>query len=227
MVFDSSYLILLVPAVLLSLYAQFKVQSTFKKYLSVNNSKGLTGAMVARTILDRQGMPDVEIELVEGYLSDHYDPQSRTVRLSPEVYNGTSVSSLGVAAHETGHAIQHGTRYLPLSIRSILVPIANIGSWIAIPLIILGLIIQQVGLVIFGIIIFSMAVAFQLITLPVEINASKRALAILSDGFLTPDELKHTKEVLSAASMTYVAAGTVAFAEFLKSILQFFNSRND
>lgn len=228
MYFDTTYLLLVVPAILLSLYAQFKVQSTFSKYLNVSNGRGITGAQVARRILDEQGLHNVEVEQVDGHLSDHYDPGTRTVRLSPEVYNGTSVSSLGVAAHETGHAIQHSTRYLPLSIRASLVPVANIGgTWIAIPLILLGFFIQMSGLILLGIILFSAAVAFQLITLPVEFNASKRALSILSNGFLTSDELRDTKRVLDAAALTYVAAATVALAELLRYVILFFSSQSD
>ncbi len=228
MPFDINYFILVVPAILLSLYAQFKVQSTFKKYQSISNGRGITGSQVARKILDDQGLHDVEVEQVDGYLSDHYDPRARTVRLSPEVYNGTSVSSLGVAAHETGHAIQHSTRYIPLSIRASLVPVANIGgTWIAFPLIFLGFIIQASGLILLGIILFSAAVAFQLVTLPVEFNASSRALTILRNGFLSSDELRHTRKVLNAAALTYVAAATVAVAELLRYILMFVSSQDE
>ncbi len=228
MPFDISYFILVIPAILLSLYAQFKVQSTFKKYQSVSNAKGITGSQVARKILDDQGLLDVEVELVDGHLSDHYDPRTRTVRLSPDVYNGTSVSSLGVAAHETGHAIQHSTRYIPLSIRASLVPVANIGgTWIAFPLIFMGFLIQASGLILLGIVLFSAAVAFQLVTLPVEFNASSRALAILRNGFLSSDELRHTRKVLNAAALTYVAAATIAVAELIRYIMMFVSSNDE
>lgn len=225
MYFDSYYLILIVPALILSLYAQFKVKSTFAKYLTVTNEGGITGAEVARKILDEEGLYDVRVEMIDGYLSDHYDPRTRIVRLSPDVFKGTSVSSLGVAAHETGHALQHSTHYAPLSIRSSLVPVANIGgNWISIPLIMLGFILQSSGLILTGIIIFSTVVAFQLITLPVEFNASSRALRILGNGFLTQHELARTKKVLNAAALTYVAAATVALAELLRFILLFVSS---
>ena len=226
MFFDNYYIILVLPAILLSLYAQFKVQNTFKKYLSISNDRGLTGAQVARKILDSNGLQDIAVEQVDGHLSDHYDPRARTVRLSHEVYSGTSVASIGVAAHETGHALQHNTRYIPLTIRASLFPVANIGSWISVPLIILGFIINFSNLIILGIIIFSLAVAFQLITLPVEFNASRRALAILSNGFLTPNELKDTRKVLNAAALTYVAAATVALAELLRFVLMFISSKS-
>lgn len=226
MVFDFYYIVLVLPAILLSLYAQYKVHSTFNKYLNVTNWRGLTGAQVARKILDEEGLYDVEIEETYGHLTDHYDPKTKTVRLSSEVYHGTSLSSLGVAAHETGHALQHKTAYLPLSIRNSLVPIANIGSWAAVPLIILGFALQAANLILLGIITFSAAVAFQVITLPVEFNASRRALNILSE-FLTPDELRHTKKVLAAAALTYVAATLVAIAELLRFILIFFSSARE
>ena len=228
MYFDIYYLILIIPALLLSLYAQYKVKNTFSRYLSVPNGRGITGAEVARKILDEHGLYSIDVEMIDGFLSDHFDPRAQKVRLSREVYNGTSVSSLGVAAHETGHAIQHNTHYMPLQIRNSLIPVASIGgNWIAIPLILLGLLFQSPSLFLPGIIVFSSVVAFQFITMPVEFNASSRALKILGNGFLTQNELANTKKVLNAAALTYVAASTVALAELLRYILLFMGTQRD
>ena len=159
--------------------------------------------------------------MTEGFLSDHYNPKDKTVRLSPEVYRGTSVSSLGVAAHETGHAMQHSEKYMPLAIRAAFVPAANFGSWLAMPLILLGVFIKSTGLLWLGVIAFSVAVLFQIITLPVEFNASRRAmLALNNGGFLTHDELKPTKKVLGAAALTYVAAAIASIAQLVSLVTQ-------
>ncbi|MGE5329075.1 MAG: zinc metallopeptidase [Deltaproteobacteria bacterium] len=211
------YLLLIVAAVILSLYAQLKVRRTFDKYSSVINSFGLNGSEIAKTILKDQGFSDINVEVIDGYLTDYYDPSSRTIRLSQSVYSGTSLSSIGVAAHETGHALQHCTNYLPLNIRSSMVHIANIGTWSTIPIIILGLIISSPKITMFGIIVLLVIIAFQIITLPVEFNASKRALTILANGFLTSDEIIETKKVLDAAALTYVAAATTSIAELIRS----------
>lgn len=221
------YLILFIFAIVLSLYAQIKVQTTFNKYLKENNNYGLTGADTARRLLDSNGLTNVQVEMVNGKLSDHYDPRDRVVRLSPEVYKGTSISSIGVSAHETGHAIQHQSGYAFLSLRSSLVPVANIGSWAAFPLILLGFFIRSAGLIGIGIIIYSIIVAFQVVTLPVEFNASNRALNMLSNGYLTSDEVNKTKKVLNAAALTYIAATAVAIIELLRLIFVFSSFSDD
>ena len=228
MFFNIYDLIFVVPATLLAFYAQYKVTSTFKKHLSFEASKRFTGGEVARRILDQNGLQDVEVEMTEGFLSDHYNPKDKTVRLSPEVYRGTSVSSLGVAAHETGHAMQHSEKYMPLAIRAAFVPAANFGSWLAMPLILLGVFIKSTGLLWLGVIAFSVAVLFQIITLPVEFNASRRAmLALNNGGFLTHDELKPTKKVLGAAALTYVAAAIASIAQLVSFILSLVTQGGD
>ncbi|MGE5329004.1 MAG: zinc metallopeptidase [Deltaproteobacteria bacterium] len=220
MFFNIYDILLVLPAMLISFYAQYKVQSTFKRNLELRGERGFTGADVARRMLDENGLMDVEVQPVEGFLSDHYDPSKKVVNLSNEVFYGNSVASLGVAAHEVGHAVQHSKNYLPLSLRASLVPIANFGSWLAMPLILLGVFIKASGLILFGVIAFSLAVAFQIVTLPVEFNASRRALATLSsNGFISEREYGPTKKVLSAAALTYVAAAAVAIAQLLSMIL--------
>ena len=226
---DPYYLMLVVPAMFFSLYAQSKVKGTFNKYTQVKNMSGYTGAQIARDILDNNGLYDVRIERINGHLTDHYDPRAKVVRLSQSVYGSTSVAAIGVAAHETGHAIQHNVSYAPLIIRNSIVPLANIGSRVAIPLAIIGLIMgaSGQGLVNVGIVLFSAVVAFQLVTLPVEFNASNRALAILEDKrMLNRDELKPTKKVLNAAALTYVAAAAVGIANLLRLILLSGRRRN-
>jgi len=207
------------PALLFALYAQSRVQGTFAKYSSLRNIRGYTGAQIAREILDSYGLYDVAVEMIRGNLTDHYDPRKKVVRLSQSVYAGSSVAAVGVAAHETGHAIQHQHSYAPLVIRSNLVPVANVGSQVAIPLAILGLIVGWAPLVNLGIILFTAVVAFQVITLPVEYNASRRALEILEEkGFLSREELQPTKKVLNAAALTYVAAAAVGIANLLRLV---------
>ncbi|MFZ5988186.1 MAG: zinc metallopeptidase [Bacillota bacterium] len=225
--FDIYYFMLVVPALLFSLYAQFKVKSTFNKYSRVANRKGLTGAEIARAILDRSGLYDVRVEAVAGELSDHYDPRTKVVRLSQVVYGSNSVAAIGVAAHETGHAIQHGNGYAPLVLRSTLVPVAGIGSSLGFPMAIVGIFLGFPMLINLGIILFSAAVAFYIITLPVEFNASSRAIRTLEDtGILNYDEIDPAKRVLSAAAMTYVASAAVALANLLRLIL-LANRRSD
>jgi len=223
------YVILVIPAFLFALYAQFKVKSTFNKYRRVLNRRGLTGADVARTILDRNGLYDVIVEPVRGELTDHYDPKTKVVRLSETVYSSASVAALGVAAHETGHAIQHQVGYAPLSLRSSLVPVAGLGSSFGPYLAIFGLIFSIDSLVSIGIILYTLAVAFYLVTLPVEFNASSRAIkALETTGILTYDEIGPAKKVLSAAAMTYVASAAVAIASLLRLVLLAAgNRRND
>jgi Zn-dependent membrane protease YugP len=220
MYFDVYYLIFVIPALIFSLYAQFKVKSAFNKYSRIRNASGMTGADVTRAILDRSGLHDVMVEGVAGDLTDHYDPRTRVVRLSQSVYGSNSIAALGVAAHETGHAIQHSEGYGPLVLRSTLVPVARIGSSLGFPLAILGLVFSFPFLVNVGIILFALAVAFYIITLPVELNASKRAIRTLEDtGILNYNEIDPAKKVLRAAAMTYVASAAVAVANLLRLLL--------
>lgn len=221
--------ILLMIAFIFSMVAQTKVSSTFNKYSRVRNKKGFTGAQVAAQMLQNAGIYDVSVQRVAGNLTDHYDPRTKTLRLSQSVYDSTSVAALGVAAHETGHAIQHDVGYAPLGLRSLLVPLANFGSRLAIPLILIGFIFSGGGstLVTIGILFFSLSVAFTLITLPVEFNASHRAIDLLvADGFLDSDEIGGAKKVLSAAAMTYVAAAFAAVAQLLR-LIAIFGRRDD
>lgn len=218
--FDSYYLMLVVPALLFSLYAQYKVKSTFNKYSRVANRGGMTGADIAKAILERSGIYDVRVEGVQGNLTDHYDPRTKVVRLSQSVYASNSVAAIGVAAHETGHAIQHNQGYAPLVLRSALVPAAQFGSNLGFPMAIAGIIFSWPVLINLGIIFFSAAVLFTLITLPVEFNASSRAIRTLEDtGILNYEEIDPAKKVLSAAAMTYVAAAAVAVANLLRLLL--------
>jgi len=214
-------MLILIPALILSLYAQYKVQSTFQKYLRVANTGGYTGAQVARRILDDQGLTDVTVELIGGRLTDHYDPRKRVLRLSAEVYHGSSVASIGVAAHESGHAIQHAYGYAPLSIRNAIVPIVNFSSQAAFIFIFLGLFFGGATLLLdIGIYLFTAVVLFQLITLPVEYNASSRAVELLAGGgYITRDEERHVRKVLSAAALTYVASAAAAVAQLLRLLM--------
>ncbi len=217
--FDPTFLFL-IPGLILAMYAQLKVQSTFARFSQVPASGRVNGAQVARAVLDSQGLHDVDVEMIQGRLSDHYDPRVKKVRLSPEVYQGYSLASLGVAAHETGHAVQHAERYLPLSIREGLVPVVNFSSSLAFPLFILGIILASTGLVKIGIILFSAVVLFQLVTLPVELNASRRALAVLqSHGFITSSEIDGTRSVLNAAALTYVASALVGILNLFRLLI--------
>ncbi len=223
--FDPTIIILL-PAFLLVMWAQVKVKSTFEQYLRVPNARGLTGADVARDILRSKGLNNVTVERVGGQLSDHYDPRQEVVRLSPQVYDGRSLAALGVAAHETGHAIQHSESYAPLGIRSAIFPAASFGSRWGLPLAIFGLFFSS-NLVLIGILIYTAAVLFQVVTLPVEFNASSRAMAILeTGGYLQRDELRPTKKVLNAAALTYVAAALMAIAQLIRLLAIFGMARD-
>lgn len=226
---DSGYFLVLL-AVLFSLYAQMKVSGTFKRYSRVRNRRGYTGAQVAQAMMQKAGIYDVRIERIAGNLTDHYDPRTKTLRLSQGVYDSNSVAALGVAAHETGHAIQHDVGYAPLGLRSFFVPLANFGSRLWLPLFVLGLFFSgNTGslLLMLGILFFSLSVVFTLITLPVEFNASRRAIRLLvDDGFLDSDEVGGARKVLSAAAMTYVAAAFTAIAQLLRLLL-LANRRND
>jgi len=219
MMFDPTY-ILLIPAILLAMYAQAKVSGTFRKYSRIMASRHMTGAEVARELLGSRGIYDVKVEMTQGRLSDHYDPRTKTLRLSPEVYQSGSLAALGVAAHEVGHAFQHDTGYGPLKLRSTIVPVASIGSQLAFPLLLAGLFFNIPNLALIGVLAFSLAVIFQLITLPVEYNASSRALeALETGGYLTRDEAGGTRKVLNAAALTYVAATIMAVMQLLRLLV--------
>ena len=229
MYFDPTYGLVLI-GVIICMLASAKMNSTFKKYSRVRNHSGLTGREAAEQILHRAGIYDVRVERVSGNLTDHFDPRTKVLRLSDATYGQSSVAALGVAAHECGHAIQHQVGYAPLKFRSALVPVANFGSTIAWPLIIIGLFFSSRSSVLFlnlGILAFSLAVLFQIVTLPVEFNASKRAVRILGDsGMLYPEEVKSTRKVLTAAALTYVAGAASAILQLLRIIL-LSNSRRD
>ena len=220
MFFDIYYLILVVPALLLSALAQIKVKSAFSKYSQINSSGGTSGKSVAEILLRINGISNVRVEKTRGYLSDHYDPAGKTLRLSEQVYSSSSIAAIGVAAHETGHAIQDKERYAPLILRSSLVPIAGIGSSAGSYLAIAGLIFSIKFLVTAGIVLFAVAVLFYIVTLPVEIDASRRALIILeNNAILSQEELKGAKKVLTAAAFTYIASALTAVASLLRLIL--------
>jgi Zn-dependent membrane protease YugP len=214
-------MILLVPAVVLGIYAQIKVGSTFRRYSEISSARGLTGAQGARLVLDSAGLSDVGIEVAGGRLSDHYDPRSRMLTLSPEVGNSNSLASLGVAAHEVGHAMQHAEGYIPFKFRSALVPVANVGTNFGFILFFIGLLFFRSGLLMnIGIVLYAAAVLFTLVTLPVELNASHRAMTLLSDrSILVADELAGARKVLSAAALTYVAAALMAILQLVRLIL--------
>ncbi len=216
---DWSYIVLIVFG-LLAMAAQLNVKGTFSKYSKLNSGTGYTGAQAARLMLDRAGLYSVQVLQVAGSLSDHYNPSNQTVNLSGEVYNGTSVAAIAVACHECGHAIQHGEGYAPLNLRSMFFPVASIGSQAGVPLFIAGLIFNLGFLTTFGIIFFSASVLFQVVTLPVEFNASARALERMTEyGLVTEGNMHGAKKVLSAAALTYVAAAAVAIANLIRLIL--------
>ena len=227
MYIDIYYIILIVPTLLLSIWAQIKVKSTFASYSQKINSRGITGAQAAAYLLRVNNIKDVRIERVSGSLTDHYDPSSKVLRLSESVYGKTSIAAVGVAAHETGHAIQHAVGYGPLVLRSTLVQVANIGSSAGPVLDLLGIIFSWNFLLNLGILLFGCAVLFYLVTLPVEFNASSRAVAILGKtGVMSPQELSGVKKVLSAAALTYVASALTAVANLLRLILISRDRRN-
>jgi len=220
--FDIYYIVLILPAILISLWAQVRVSSTFNKYSKVYSNRGMTGAQAARKVLEMNGIYDVSIEPVAGNLTDHFDPKSNTIRLSENVYSSTSVAAIGVAAHEAGHAVQNDCDYTPMRIRSVIIPVTRIGSYLSWPLILLGLALNFEVLATFGIVLFGAVVAFQLVTLPVEYNASRRAInALRETGSLTSDEIPGAKRVLGAAAMTYLASLLMAVMQMLRLILLF------
>ena len=217
--FDPTMLLIL-PALLLALWAQFRVQSTFRKYSDAPSAQGWTAAEMAADLLARNGLGDVRVERVRGSLTDHYDPRTNTLRLSDTVYGSTSLAALGVAAHECGHAMQEAEGYKPLRIREKIVPVAQIGSWAAMPLFVLGLVMSWEPLLTAGIIVFSLVVAFYLVTLPVEFDASGRALEQLEGGgYLSSAETDDAGRVLRAAALTYVAAALQAVLQLLRLLV--------
>lgn len=221
MIFDPIFLLFIIPPILLMLYAQSRVKSTFGKYSQVMNQRGISGAQAARQILDDNGLHDVPVEQVEGELTDHYDPRARALRLSTKVYSGHSVASLGIAAHEAGHALQHAQGYVPLQVRSLLVPAATFGSNLGWIMILGGLILQITGLAWLGIAFFAAGTLFALVTLPVEFNASSRAMAMLtSNGMLvTQEEQDQNQQVLNAAALTYIAGFLAALMQLIYWIM--------
>lgn len=220
--FDTGYILVLITAIL-SMVASARVSSTFKKFSQKPTSRSITGEQAARKILDENGLHDVRVERVSGNLTDHYDPRAKVIRLSDSVHSSTSVAAVGVAAHEAGHAVQHAVGYAPIKLRNTIVPIANIGSMAGPYLIIIGLLLSGTMsdvLLNLGVWFFSAAVLFQLVTLPVEFNASNRAIATLKNGmYLYEDEVPAVKKVLGAAAMTYVAAAAVSIANLLRFIM--------
>lgn len=222
--YDYSYLIYILPGLILAMYAQAKISSAYEKYNKVAASTGLSGAEVAGKILDRNGLNYVDIKMVDGKLSDHYDPRDKTLNLSRDVYYKNSIASVSIAAHEVGHAIQDSVDYAPLKIRAALVPLANLGTQLSFILIILGFFFS-VFFTKLGIALFFFAVLFQIVTLPVEYNASNRAKKELAMGIITEEDLKGTREVLSAAALTYVASTIVAIGQFLR-LLSIFGRRD-
>ena len=224
-------LLIMFPALIFSLWAQFRVNSTFKKYAKVRNRQGLTGADVARRVLDANGLHHVTIQHIHGHLTDHYDPRANVIRLSDSVYASTGIAALGVAAHEAGHAVQHAVGYAPIKLRTAIIPLTRFGSFMAMPLFIIGMLFagasymgNDIGAILMmtGILFFSFSTLFQLVTLPTEFNASSRAMKALDNGgILASDELPAARATLSAAAMTYVAALATSLASLLRLILIF------
>lgn len=215
-IYGSSF-IFLIPAILIAMYAQNKIQRTYNQYAKIAARRGYSGQQVARMILDRNDLRDVDIELVGGKLTDHYDPRKRVLRLSSNIYNGNSLAAFGIAAHEVGHAIQHSKHYIPLQIRNTIAPVASLGSRFVWILVLLGLFMGNSVLVNYGILLYIGVVLFQFVTLPVEFNASSRAIAQLEgNNLLYEDEIPKAKKVLSAAALTYVAATLVAIAQLIR-----------
>lgn len=231
--FDWTYLVLVLPCVILSLWASTRVNSTFKKYAKQMSVRGITGAEAARRVLQSHGVTNVSITHVSGNLTDHYDPRSNVIRLSDSVYNSTSTAAIGVACHEAGHAVQYANHYGPIKLRAAIIPITNIGSRLAMPLILIGMLLSafanfSYSLVYLGIACFGLSLVFQLITLPVEFNASRRALeTIQNQDLLTSEEQRGAKKTLQAAAMTYVAATALALVQLLRLIMIFGGGRRN
>ena len=225
--FDWTYLVIVLPCLILSMWASSSVKSTFNKYSKVNSIRRLTGAEAAQRVLSANGVRGVRIERVSGNLTDHYDPKTNVIRLSDSVYGSSSVAAIGVAAHEAGHAVQYAQNYAPIKVRAAIIPITNLGSKLAMPLILAGILLSFLGsfstaLVYLGIAAFSLSIVFQLVTLPVEFNASRRAMeTIETSGLLTHEEQQGAKKTLKAAAMTYVAATAVAVAQVVRLLVLF------
>lgn len=226
MFYDWSF-ILLIPAVILALYAQFKVSSTFSKYSKIFSKSGMTGSQFAKNLLDRNNLGNVSVKQIAGELTDNYNPSDKTLNLSTSVYGSSSVAALGVVAHEVGHAVQDSKAYAPLKLRSSFVPVSNLGSKLAIPLFFMGLIFSYGPLMDAGIVLFSLVVAFAVITLPVEFNASNKAYAMMTEsGYLSTEEVSQAKKVLNAAALTYVAATAMAVMQLIR-LMVMRGSRDD
>ncbi len=224
---DPTY-ILVIIALVLSMFASFGVNATFNKYKKLRTARSITGADAARRVLDMNGLQHIKIERISGNLTDHYDPKAGVIRLSDATYNDTSVAAVGVAAHEAGHAVQHAVGYAPIKIRNSIVPVVNIGNALAMPLFLIGLLFNMLGLAYLGVILFSLTLVFQLVTLPVEFNASRRAISILDNSMLLyEDEIKPAKKVLKAAAMTYVAAVAATALQLLRFLLIIGSRRDD
>ena len=231
--FDPLYLILVIPCIIISVIAQYKVKSTYKKYSQVRNTRGLTGAQAAQEILAFYGVTDVAIQMIGGTLTDNFNPKTRVISLSEGVYNSTSIAAVGVACHEAGHAAQYAENYAPIKLRNTIIPICNIGSTISIPLILIGFFLaSRVAsvfsfLITIGILLYATVFIFQLVTLPVEFNASRRAIKVIGEtNLLYDEEIASAKKVLGAAAMTYVAAMLVSLANLLRIIIRFSGRRN-
>lgn len=225
--FDYYYLILVVPTLIFAIFTQIWLKNTYKKYSGLRNARGLTGADAAMNVLRHYQIYDVKIEHISGRMTDHYDPRTKVIRLSDGVYNGTSIAAVGIACHEAGHAAQHANGYVPIKIRNAIIPICNIGSMAGIPLAIIGLFLSSELLINVGLLLYSFVAIFQLATLPVEFNASARAISVIKDsGMLMADEVPGARKMLTAAAMTYVAALATSLANLLRLLL-IFGRRND
>ena len=226
--FDIYYFILIIPALLFGLWAQSQVNNNFSKYSQIETMRGMTGAQAAEYILRQNGIYDVQVRHISGHLSDNFNPKNKTVNLSDSVYSSTSIAAIGVAAHEAGHAVQHAVNYKPIRIREMIIPVTQIGSWLYLPILLIGVIFYSPGLVNAGILLFSTLAIFQLVTLPVEFDASDRAIKTLSaSGILYGEEIDGAKKVLRAAALTYVAALVSSLAQLLRLILIFGGRRRD
>ena len=231
--FDLTYLVLVLPCVILAMIASANVNSTFKRYSQVHSLRRISGAQAAQRVLSANGVSGVRIERVSGNLTDHFDPKTNVIRLSDSVYDATSVAAIGVACHEAGHAVQYAQHYAPIKLRAAIIPITNIGSKLAMPLILIGLLLSfgetvSYGFVYAGIACFSLSLVFQLVTLPVEFNASRRAMNAIDDGnILTEEEQRGARKTLTAAAMTYVAATAVALAQLLRLLVIFGGRRKN
>lgn len=224
---DYYYLILVVPTLIFAIFTQIWLKNTYKKYSGLRNLRGLTGADAAMNVLRHYQIYDVKIEHISGRMTDHYDPRTKVIRLSDGVYNGTSIAAVGIACHEAGHAAQHANGYVPIKIRNAIIPICNIGSMAGIPLAIIGLFLSSELLINVGLLLYSFVAIFQLATLPVEFNASARAISVIKDsGMLMADEVPGARKMLTAAAMTYVAALATSLANLLRLLL-IFGRRND